>query len=179
VASVKIRAMPAVLSLFVTLFVLFGGYFAYQWWMIEKPLVTVIRATPHVTLDELRVEPDQITIRLNADEDFSLTADYIPLRDRLAPFAGGRTVSIELADRPDAVLEAAWNRMVFGVAEAMVHRRYTQIPETVEAASRKEKIRHEVAMDDRFVYVALYHRDHSLYRILPLSHPVGEVKNHG
>jgi len=33
---VNIRAMPAVLSLLVTLIVLFGGYFAHQWFNLEK-----------------------------------------------------------------------------------------------------------------------------------------------
>ncbi len=167
--SVNIRAMPAVLSLLVTLIVLFGGYFAHQWFNVEKPLKNMIQSTPHVTLEELRVNSDRIEIRLNADENFSLASDYIPLREKLRSLAGGRQVNIELTDRADAVLEKAWNRMAFGVTEAVVQRRYTQIPETVERVAETAKIRHEVAMDEQFVYVALHHDDHSLYRVLPLE----------
>src|SRR5690606_39821811 len=59
------------------------GYFAYQWFAIEKPVKRAIHATPHVTLKELRVDPDRIEIRLSADEKFSLAADYLPLRKKL------------------------------------------------------------------------------------------------
>ena len=165
----NIRATPAVLSLFVTLVVLFGGYFAYQWLKIEKPLENAIRSTPHVTLEELRVDPDRIEVRLTTDENFSLAADYIPLREKLNSLAGGRQVNIELKSRADSVLAKAWNQMAFGVTEAVVQRRYTQIPKTVETVAKTAKIRHEVAMDEQFVYVALHHRGYSLYRMLPLE----------
>ena len=167
--SVNIRAMPAVLSLLVTLIVLFGGYFAHQWFYVEKPLKSMIQSTPHVTLKHLRVKPDRIEIRLDADEKFSLAADFIPLREKLRSLAGEREVNIELADRTDAVLEKAWNQMAFGVTEAVVLRRFTQIPETIEREAKTAKVRHEVAMDEQFVYVVLRHNGHSLYRVLPLE----------
>lgn len=176
--SVNIRAMPAVLSLFVTLVVLFGGYIAYQWFNIEKPLENAIHSTPHVTLEELRVDPDRIELRLSADENFSLAADYMPLRERLNFLSGGRQVHIEFKDRANPVLSKAWNQMAFGVTEAVVQRRYTQIPKTVEAVAETAGIRHEVAMDEHFIYVALHHQGHSLYRVLPLE-TTGEVKADG
>jgi hypothetical protein len=178
VTSVNIRVLPAVLSLLVTLIVLFGGYFAYQWFQIEKPLKNAIDSTPHVTLEELRVDPDQIRIQLKADENFSFVEDYFPLRKRVHSLAAGRKVNIELKDRTDSVLEKAWNEMVFGVTEAVVQRDYTQIPETVETVAKNAKIRHEVAMDEQFVYVALHHQDHSLYRVLSLE-PSKGVKANG
>jgi hypothetical protein len=161
--------MPAVWSLLVTLIVLFGGYFAHQWFNVEKPMEKAIQSTPHVTLEELRINPGRIEIRLSTDENFSLAADYIPLQEKLRSLSGGRPLNIELVDRADAVLEKTWSRMAFGVTEAVFQRRYTQIPETVEKEAEAAKVRHEVAMDDRFIYVALYHEDHSLYRVLPLE----------
>jgi hypothetical protein len=178
VTSVNIRVLPAVLSLLVTLIVLFGGYFAYQWFAIEKPVKRAIHATPHVTLKELRVDPDRIEIRLSADEKFSLAADYLPLRKKLDSLAAGREVSIQFADRTDPVLEEAWNRMAFGITEAVVQRQYTRIPKTVEAAAKNADLRHEVAMDEQFIYVALYRGDHSLYRLIPVKGE-GEVKASG
>ena len=167
--SANIRAMPAVLSLLVTLIVLFGGYFAHQWFNLEKPMEKAIQSTPHVTLEALRIKPDEIEIRLRTDENFSLAADYIPLQEKLRSLSGGRELHIRLVDRADAVLEKAWSQMAFGVTEAVVRKRYTRIPETVERAAEAAKVRHEVAMDDRFIYVALHHEGHSLYRVLPLE----------
>ena len=85
----NIRAMPAVLSLLVTLIVLFGGYFAHQWFNLEKPMEKAIQSTPHVTLEALRIKPDEIEIRLRTDENFSLAADYIPLQEKLRSLSGG------------------------------------------------------------------------------------------
>ena len=46
------RFISVIVGLFVTLTALFGGFFAYQWWMIEEPSKAVIAKTPHIMLTE-------------------------------------------------------------------------------------------------------------------------------
>jgi hypothetical protein len=175
----QIRWPVAFLALFVSLFVLFGGYFGFQWFQAEKPIRETVQQTAHVKLEKMDVAPDRITIQLRPDAQFSLISDYIPLRKTILTHGGSRKVEIRLSDRPDATLTEAWNRMVFGIREGIAHGRFTMIPKTVKQVAEREGIQYRLGMDKNFVYVELHRGDHYLYQILPLSQPEREVKDHG
>ncbi|PTX59949.1 hypothetical protein C8P63_11094 [Melghirimyces profundicolus] len=175
----NIRWRIAVLTLFVSLFALFGGFYGYQWYNVEKPIRETVEHTPHVHLKTLSVQPDRITLRFKPDPEFSLVSDYLPLREKVKAHAGDRKLDIHFADRPDSSLRDAWNRMSFGVKEGIAHRRYTAIPETVEKVAKKEGIRYRLSMDAGYVYVELHKGDRFLYQVLPLNKAEGEVNNNG
>ncbi|OYD09663.1 hypothetical protein [Paludifilum halophilum] len=175
----KIRWPVAAITLVVTLSVLFGGYMAYQWFQVEKPITETVQETPHVSLSKLSADPAHLELVLKTDEKFSVVHDYMPLRRQLHTVAGDRKLSIRLKDRPDSHLHKAWNEMVFGIKEGMALRRYQEIPKAVQKGTEGKKIEYEVSMDDSYVYIELHRGDRYLYRILPLHKPESEVKDNG
>ncbi|QKI82103.1 hypothetical protein [Kroppenstedtia eburnea] len=175
----QIRWPIAVLALFVSLLVLFGGYFGFQWLQVEKPIRDTVQQTAHVKLEKMQVTPDRITIQLRPDAKFSLVSDYISLREAIQIHGGNRKLEIRFSDRPDPTLNHAWNRMVFGVREGMARGRFTMIPKTVKQVAEGEGIQYRLGMDKKFVYVELHRGDHYLYQVLPLRQPEREVKDHG
>ncbi|MBN2909610.1 hypothetical protein JQC72_08730 [Polycladomyces sp. WAk] len=175
----KTRVTAAILSLVVTLFLLFGGYFAYQWWALKKPIEAMLTNEPHFQLVELRIEPDRVWIKANTDAAFSFTTQFPDLNKRVKNMVGERAVTIQLADKPDPVLNRAWNRMVFDIEEGLVNARYSQIPKSVETVAKSMQIRYDITMDDQFLYVELHRGPHTLYRVLPLHKSNSGVKDNG
>ncbi|MDR6224438.1 hypothetical protein [Desmospora profundinema] len=174
----SIRWPVAVTALVVALAVLFGGYTAYQWTQVDRPIEETVAQTPHVTLKKKEVSPDRISIRLETDSDFSLTRDYPSLREQLTTIAGGRLLEIELIDRPDDVLTQAWNEMLFGVKEGLANQQYSNIPEAVKTFT-PSGAESQVAMDETHLYVEIKRGDARMYQILPLHKRESGVKDNG
>jgi hypothetical protein len=175
----RVRWNVAVLTLFVTLLILFGGFFGYQRWEVELPIRQAVAKNAHVKLQQLAVQPDRVTIHLKTEAGFSLTRDYVDLRKSISQLAGNRKLHLVVHDRPAPALNDAWDEMVFGIEEGIAHQRYTRIPQAVKQAAKPRNIRYRVTMDDQFLYVELRRDQYWLYRVLPLNKPGHEVKDNG
>ncbi|MFD1426124.1 hypothetical protein [Kroppenstedtia sanguinis] len=175
----QIRWPIAVSVLFISLLILFGGYFGFQWFQVEKPIRDTVQQTDHVKLEKIQVSPERIVIQLRPDDRFLLASDFIPLREEIQTYGGDRKLEIQFSDRPDSALTEAWNQMVFGVREGMSHGQYTLIPQAVKQVAEKEGIQYRLGMDKKFVYVELHRGGHYLYQVLPLHQPEREVKDRG
>ncbi|SMO43443.1 hypothetical protein [Melghirimyces algeriensis] len=136
----KIRWPIAVSTLLISLIVLFGGFYAFQWFTVEQPIRQMVKEAPHLQLQDIFVQPNKVTLTLKPDEKYSLAKDYPFLRRKMASLAGDRTMDVRLIDAPNPALNEAWNQMVFGVKEGLAHRRYTMIRETVNKIATEENI---------------------------------------
>jgi hypothetical protein len=165
-------------ALAVTLVVLFGGYTAYQWTQVDRPLEETVARTPHVSIKEKTVSPDRILLRLETEPDFSFAEDYPPLREQMSAIAGERELVIEVMDHPDETLTQAWNEMAFGVKEGLSHQRYAAIPEAVKKAT-PPGVKSQVTMDETHLYVEMKRGDARLYKMLPLDTSTKEVSENG
>ncbi|SEN29680.1 hypothetical protein [Lihuaxuella thermophila] len=175
----NLQAKTAVISLFVTLGILFGGLLGYQYWFVQKPLEHAVRSTPHVQIKQLTIQHDRVKLVLATDREFSLASHYGELLEEIAPIVGKRQLELELLDHPGEELEAAWNEMAFGVREGIDIQRYSQIPQSVAQVAKARNIQYRTKMDDRFVYIELRQKDRYMYQVLPLHKTDGEVKNNG
>lgn len=175
----KIHANVAVISLFVTLLLLFGGFFGYQWYFVQRPLESLIASTPHVTDKKIELQPTQVKIEIVTDQPFSLTSDYPTLREQIEERIGKRKLEFKLVDKPSKEMETAWNQMAFGVKEGIAQKHYTQIPKTVQEVADPMQIQYDVKMDDQYVYIKLYKEDRFMYQVLPLHDSASEVKANG
>ncbi len=172
----NIQVKTAVISLFVTLAILFGGFFGYQYWLVEKPLEQAVRTIPHVKIEQLTIQPTRVKLIVATDREFSLVSGYSQLLGRIEPIVGKRQLELKLKDRPGKELEEAWSEMAFGVQEGIDNRFYRQIPESVSQVAKERNIQYRTKMDDQFIYIELRKNDRFMYQVLPLHKTDGEVK---
>jgi hypothetical protein len=176
---VNLQAKTAVMSLVVTLGILFGSFLGYQYWFVQKPLEYAVRSTPHVKIEQLAIQPTQVKLVLTTDREFSLVSEYSRLLGKIEPIIGKRQLELELQDHPGDELEEAWSEMAFGVREGIDSKRYSQIPESVAQVAKARNIQYRTKMDDQFVYIELRQNDRFMYQVLPLHKTDGEVKTNG
>ncbi|QKG84383.1 hypothetical protein GXN76_07760 [Kroppenstedtia pulmonis] len=172
----KKRWPIAALALVTSLFLLFGGFWGYQYFQIEKPIRQLIDQDPHLSFGEISVQPDLVIVELQPSKDFSLIDDYVPLREKLKKFSQSRKLKVALRDNPDLLLKKSWNEMVFGVEEGMALHHYQSIPKSVERVSKSRGIDYDLGIDGSFILIELRHKKQRLYKVLPLNQSESGVK---
>lgn len=171
----KIRPLPAVLSLVISLAVLFVGWFVYEQFKIKQPIAEIIEKQEKITAYRITVSPRKIVISLTVKPSFTLASDYTVLREDVKRVTSREDVTITLDDHPDDYLYAAWNQLYFTFAEGIANRQYSKIVSQLDSAPISERVRVEVAMDEDYLYVWMQEQrgNHSLFHLLPLNEEDG------
>lgn len=166
----KFKINRVLTGLFVTLFILFGGFYLYQWLWIEQPITSMLKSQTSINKDfEIKVTPSKVEIQIHPKEEFLLQQQYPMLIKQIKKKIGDRPLQIEMSTPTDPLLETAWSEMTFGVKEGISLQTYTQIPTTVSNIAAKYKIHPRVSMDDQFVYIELRNENKYLFKVLPLQ----------
>lgn len=162
--------------LMTTLFFLFAGHFIYQSQFIEKPLRAALNSLPNVSLRHVTLQPKNVRIIVGTTPNFSLK-EYPDLIDKIQDIVGNRKIQIQVVDQPDAALESAWQKMVFGVQEGMTNSKFTQVNDTVNKIAKANQVSSVVIMDDRYLFIELRHQNKYLLKVYPLDKISNDVKN--
>ncbi|WP_068775444.1 hypothetical protein [Paenibacillus sp. FJAT-26967] len=163
----KIRLLPILLSVVVSAFFLFGGWFAYQTYAIGKPLGNVVKETPGVEKSQVTYNDQEVTIRLSLKPDVSLREVYNHITKEGETTIGSREVKLSVNTAESPELEKWWANALFDVAQAMETRHYAEIPAALEKQANGKGLQVKTEMDDKNVYVHLKKDDHDKYIILP------------
>lgn len=168
------RSTIILVSLVVTLAGLFALYFLQQWLLVDQPLHQAIKANHHVTIQKIKIAPDEVAIQLRPETGFNLLDDYPALYRKAKEILGNRTFSLTIADHPTPQLHQAWEDMEFGVREGIVQEKYELVKSSVEQVAKQYGIEAKVQMEDEFVLISLRDQSGFLYRVLPLKQEVTE-----
>ena len=61
----KLRIGPIAASIAISALVLFGGWFLYQQWAIERPLENIVKSVDGVNHVDMNVKADELELKLN------------------------------------------------------------------------------------------------------------------
>jgi hypothetical protein len=161
-------------SLVVTLAGLFALYFLQQWLLLELPLRQAIGQNRHVTIQQMKMVPDEVKIQLRPERGFDLLDDYPALYRKTKEILGDRTFQLAVIDHQTPKLKQAWEEMEFGVSEGIAQEKYGLVKRSVEQAAKQYQIKAGVQMEDEFVLISLRDETGTLYRVLPLRQEVTE-----
>lgn len=177
----KIRLVPVILSLIITLLVLFGGWWVYESVHIKQPIGALLDKAAHVTDYSIEVRPNHITVEVQVDAAFTLKGHYIDLLEQIKEATRHQNVTLTLKDEPDEVLLARWNELYFTLAEGIHTRNYRTMLDRLEEVAQEETVRLQVAMDREHLYVFLQESESgaSLFQALPLEGSGNEVMARG
>ncbi|MEW9669809.1 hypothetical protein [Ammoniphilus sp. 3BR4] len=168
----NVRAMPVMLSLIFTLFLLFGGWFAYQQFYVQQPIEAFIKQKQHITLHDMRIDNNQVNLYLDFSQPDDFVDDYKEIQEFVASKAPNKDVFIHLSKHGENMKDL-WEEEYFGLAEAIQKQEYSRIPEMIEEMGKKRQLEKTVArMDDQNVYVFLQSGTDHLYAVLPLKEEV-------
>lgn len=173
------RWITSIIVLLLSLALLFGGWFLYQYLIVQKPADESINKIKGVSVTELKMDRGLLEVDVQFDQIDGFQNTYTKIEEELLPYSENKTLEIHVLNQGNEQLRRAWEKNYFSVAEAIDQQKYSQIPETLESMKVNYQLK-EVAysMDDRYIYIDLHQKEDSLYILLPRYNGL-EVKEHG
>ncbi|MEW4370259.1 hypothetical protein [Paenibacillus kandeliae] len=166
----KLRALPVIITVVVSIALLFGGWFTYRQLTLHNPLMNIVNSYPGVNSAQVSINQKEVALKLDLKPETDLGSLVQTLNKQSADIIGARTLKLEVIDHSDDTLNQIWENAMFPISQAMANRQYTDIPKTLQRiASSNNGITAKAEMDDRNVYVSLSNGKASKFLILPLG----------
>ena len=165
----QIRIKVVAIVLVASLVLLFGGWFAYQQYEIEKPLKEEISQIDKVSLNDVVFNKDEIDIEVTFTRVDDLESTYRDVYEAANKYnKRDKRINIIINDSRNALLSTTWKEAQFTIQEGVSTHRYSIIPAYFdELASVNGDINHDVAIDEQFVFITLKNGNSELYSVIP------------
>jgi hypothetical protein len=175
----RIRWIPALVSVAVGVGLLFGGWFTYEQLAVKGPLEKAISKLPDVVKSTSSFENGTANVSLTLAEGADLRTVYDQLRTDGASVLKGRELKLDVSGAVSSeVLNKLWSTVLFDVAQAMETKMYSQIPAALDKLAAANKgLTVNTEMDETNVYVTLHKGEAVKYVILPRTPATMEVWN--
>lgn len=160
--------MVIVCSAFVAGIGLFGGWYFYQSYALQKPLDEEVQAVNGITDVSVEINQTEFVISFRPEPGLDLRDTIQQLTDISHSYHQDKTIRFVLLQDRSEVLEEWWSLALFDIAEAMENKTYGSIPEVLEA--RKPDLpglNVRADIDEAYVYVYLERSGETKYILLP------------
>jgi len=167
----KIRALPVFLSLILTLGLLFGGWFMYQQFYVQRPIEEFIVSKQQVVLKEMDIHKVPVTVELDFKDPNTFAMDFKEIKQFIASKTN-KPVEIRIPPAGEE-MKKLWEEEYFFIAEAIKKQEYSEIPKIIEKVEKERQLEKSVTrMDQENIYVYLQKGSDHLYAVLPLTEEV-------
>ncbi|WP_372634351.1 hypothetical protein [Cohnella sp.] len=164
----KIKLIPITITAALTAAILFGGWFAYRHYGIEKPLDKVAVSVPGVEAANIDMTGSLVRISVELAPGANLGDVYRTIKQDGAGEIGSRQLELKVTARGSELLDKAWSYSLFDVAEAMENRKYSGVREAMEKLSEQfPGVQATTDIDENNVYVSLRDGDAAKFVVLP------------
>jgi len=165
----KIRWIPTLITAVLSACLLVGGWYIYRNMSTVRPLEQIMAQIPGVTEAKPEIGRDTVTVELTLDKDADVRAVYDKINREGKSVIGGRELKLQIREGTDqSKLDTVWSSMLFGIAQAMDHRNYSTIPQTLKQAEQQfNGIQAVSEMDEANVYITLKDGDAVKHIVLP------------
>ncbi|CAM4217055.1 hypothetical protein [Paenibacillus tarimensis] len=164
----KLRPLPILLTVLLSGAVLFGGWFSYQSFAVERPFMESLDSIQGVEVYEPVIDRDSVTVKLKLESGSDLMSVYQEIKKQGSDIIGNKELKLDIDQKPSAELEKIWSSVLFEVAQAMDNQLYASIPEAAAKWMDKyDGLDVVTSMDDTNVYITLEQSGESKFVILP------------
>lgn len=164
----KIRIIPTIFALILTLAVLFGGLQIYRNYALIRPLEWQLRHIPSVESAQIQTTSSGPVALVQLGRVTDLQTAYKQIANDVYNTFGS-PIGIVLKDRRSPALVAADEELGPILLQGLTQGAYVPMIQQFDRAAAKRHIVARVTMDARNVFVQMSQGSHYLYDILPYS----------
>lgn len=162
----RIRMVPILAIVCVTLSLLFGGWELYRNFGLVRPLEEQLMATGTVEHVESVVNGQQRVIKVDMKQVPDLQAAYLQVetivKDRL-----GSYVTIDLVDKRQDELRNTYRDLQPALYAGIAQGEFPAMIQKMNDQAKQEQIESKISMNDQYIFVELKKADHYLYEVVP------------
>lgn len=155
----------AMLSLVLTLGVLFAGQHLYRSTVVESPLVSNLGAIAGV--HEARIQGNTVAVAVNSNAN--LMSVYQAVVAKATQSLGHAPQKVTIQSHSDAVLNQLANNVAFVVAQGEATGQYVAMKNTINAMANRQDTQVSMQMDSHHLYLTFRHHQAVLYDVVPLT----------
>ncbi|MCF8563797.1 hypothetical protein LLE49_03465 [Alicyclobacillus tolerans] len=168
----RVRLVPLIFVMLLTLSVLFGGWQAYYHFKLVGPLQTQLDSIQGVTtVDVVAGNPGRIKVHLGPVKTLvnqDLQSTYLKIMSTVSGSFSGSD-SVTLLDNRNQELQSAYENLFPIVAEGVSKGNYTEMISQVENQAAKQGITARITMDEHNIYIQFSKGSHYLYDVYPYT----------
>ncbi len=162
----KIRPLPIFLSFLLSACILFGGWFIYGEQFVKKPIRDEIGKMKDVSLQELKVGREQVTITIALQNPNKFQSNYQDIKRLAKEKAGEKKIVIDFKSQ-EGKMQTIWEENQLQIAEAIDLHQYSRIQQVFDQLKGKKVIKDYVLrIDDEYIYIYMTNGDSPFYKVL-------------
>ncbi len=162
-----LKVVVIIVTVAVTLALLFGIQFVNERLNIEKPLFKLYSDTKLVLKPSIAKEGDTTEIKLTVKKTDNLFTAYQDIKTKTDKIMGDSKYQIKLIDKRSPALDDIYSNCQFVIYEALAKGNFTTIPDKIDTIAAKAGATTKVYIDQDNIYISLYKGDGYLYEIIP------------
>lgn len=159
------------LTLTVSLFILFGSHWAYKNFGYHQPLIQALEEEAAVQSFEIDGNLPVLRVVVYLEPTENLMETYRELDRRVAGSVRGDRYQLVVKDSRDAKLDEAFYRSQFAIHQAIMQGNFQDMAAVIEANARAAGAEAQVFVDHDHVYVQMKGTEHHLATVVPRSQP--------
>ncbi|WP_202079961.1 hypothetical protein [Caldalkalibacillus salinus] len=164
------------LSMLVTTFILFGGFYLYQFYGMEKPLMDWADEKEGVTIQNVDQGGEQVVVTVQFEDRPDFGHVYLDLQSYLQQQHPGKGVEVKV-DVTQSNQHPWWLTHSPSFIEAIQHQRYTELQDTIKQGLSAGDY-HEADLNMNEAFIFLYFELHDGEEVY-IAYPLTEMGNEG
>ncbi len=164
----KLRVVPIMWSVVISVIVLFGGWVSIHRYAIEQPFKQSVSEINGIASAHIDFERDQTWVELNLSQEAPLQEVVQMVRHVASSKRGVAPVVVEARSQSSQAIDEWWSQVLFEIAQAMETKQYRDIPLILQQNKSSLTGLHVVtAIDEEWVYIELHQGLDHKYIMLP------------
>lgn len=159
------QIFTALISMVVTLGVLFAGLRVYHSQLVDTPLVSSLGSVQGVS--QAHLQGSTVVVRMNPGSN--LMTVYQSVVQKAAGTLGHAPKKVDIVSRPDAALDRIESNVPFVIAQGEATGHFVVMKSAIQKMAQKEGIAVTEQMDAHHLYLTFRHHHQVLYDVVPIS----------
>lgn len=165
----EFKIITAIISLFITLAILLGGYNLYNKYMVEQPLTARLTALPNVKSAKISKVDKEYLIQLQLNQVDNIQDSYNQIESTINEKIKNDKYNIEIQDASSKELSQFYNDLQPVLYQGLSGQQYLWLDEQIKERSSDKGIESRLYVDDKRVYLQLEDADTYLYKTFDIA----------
>ncbi|UOF89681.1 hypothetical protein LSG31_17615 [Fodinisporobacter ferrooxydans] len=164
----RIRIIPTLVVIVITLSILFGGWAVYKNFGLEHPAEQALKQVPSVQSVKVMISNQNRTVKVTVWNVQDLQSTYHKIKQVVLQSLGSDT-QIQVVDTRSEALAHLYQTLQPVLYEGIHKGNYTEMIQTIESRAKQANVVANVSMDSANVYIQLTQDSHQLDDIIPYN----------
>jgi len=162
----EFRVVIALLTVALTVAILFGGYSAYNVYGIEKPVKNQLSSLEPVSEVVITKENQIYDIRVKLSMVDNLQSAYNHIEKTLKQRFAADEYHLQIIDNRNEKLEQLYSDLQPAMQQAAAQSEFVWLNDQLTEKCSQMELKHELGVDEEKIYIQVQDADHYLYEII-------------